>query len=397
VTASAPEPVRIVVVRYGEDVIGGAESLARQLAHRLAATGREVEVWTTCAVDDATWANVHAPGVSSDGDVVVRRFSVRMTRRPGLFGAISRGFFRMPPALRPESAWLALQGPFAPGMVRALASGPAVATLFVGYLYHPTVRGLPQTPGPRVLLPTAHDELPLRLRCVAGTMAAAGAMWYATDEERELVVRAHPAAQSVPSAVGNVGIDAPADANARRFRQRIGGDGAYLFHGGRTATGKGLEDLLDGAGQLRRRMPGAALVLAGDAGERTSRTGGVVTVGRLDRQAWWDALAGAAAVVVPSFLESLSILALEAWAVGRPVIANGASPVLAAQVARSGGGVVYRGPAGLADAAAALLSDPDAATAMGERGRAFVERHYRWDAVLERFDRLLDEAKRRTP
>ena len=53
----------------------------------------------------------------------------------------------------------------------------------------------------------------------------------------------------------------------------------------------------------------------------------------------WEAIAGAAAVVVPGSLESLSLLALEAWAHGPPCLLNAASPVLAGHAARSGGGI----------------------------------------------------------
>ena len=49
---------RFVTPRYGPEVIGGAESGARQLAeHLVAESGWEAEVMTTCARDHLTWAN----------------------------------------------------------------------------------------------------------------------------------------------------------------------------------------------------------------------------------------------------------------------------------------------------------------------------------------------------
>ncbi|MDB5112974.1 MAG: Hexosyltransferase, partial [Chloroflexi bacterium] len=136
----------------------------------------------------------------------------------------------------------------------------------------------------------------------------------------------------------------------------------------------------------------------GDAGAPAADGGdqpGVLRAGRLERSLLWDAVAGAAAVVVPSFLESQSLLAVEAWAVGRPALLNAASPALAGQAGRSGGAVLYRGPAELAAAAAALLDDPDRAAALGASGRRFVESSYRWEAVIDRVGELVDEAERR--
>jgi glycosyltransferase involved in cell wall biosynthesis len=383
--------------RYGAEVVGGAERLARMLAQSLHGAGWQVEVLTTRARNAATWRNAEPAGASVDDGVVVQRFPVRVARRPQLFHQFSRAFFRLPPALRPEALWVAAQGPWAPELVRAVHSAPSAPTLFLPYLYHPTLRGLPACPGPRLLMPAAHDELPLRLRLSGEAVAAADALWYGTDEERDMVERVHRVAAGKPSAVGNVGIVAPpaAQRDPRGFRARLGiGDAAYLLYGGRVAAGKGMEDLLDGLRLLRQKRGDARLVLTGEAGTATTtpKTEGVLPVGRLDDATRWAALAGAAAVVVPSFHESLSLLALEAWAVGRPVLANAASPVLLGQVLRSGGGIGYRGPAELAQAAADLLSDPDVADTLGRSGQRYVELTYRWELVHARLEDLIARA-----
>ena len=386
-----PRALRIVIPRYGASIVGGAERLMRMLALSLVAAGWRVEVFTTCAVDASTWANAVAPGVAVEDGVVVRRFAVRVARRPELFRQVSRGFFRLPSALRPEALWVTLQGPWSPGLIRALGLAAPMPALFAPYLYHPTLVGLPSYAGPRLLLPAAHDELPLRLHAVDRVLLAADGLLFATDEERDIVVSRHPAAAAVPYAVGNVGITAPSSLDPARFRAAVGlgVDEPYLLYGGRVAAGKGMEELLDGVARLRDGGTAVRLVLTGEAGEVTPPSAGVLPVGQLDEGLRWDALAGAAAVVVPSFHESLSLLALEAWAVGRPVLANAASPVLAGQVRRSGGGIGYRGAGELASGASRLLGDAPAAAALGESGRRFVEATYRWEAVHERLERLI--------
>ncbi|HEV7677187.1 MAG TPA: glycosyltransferase family 4 protein [Candidatus Dormibacteraeota bacterium] len=402
--AVPPAALRIVAPRYGAAVVGGAERLARMLALSLHGAGWSVEVVTTCARDAATWRNEEAPGISDDQGVTVRRFPVRAARPPRVFAQVSRGFWRLPAGLRPERAWVAMQGPWSPALVTALAASgpePVVPALFLPYLYHPTLLGLPGYPGPRVLMPAAHDELPLRLGLVERAIAASGAILYGTDEEREIVEAAHPVARERPSAVGNVGIVAPERVDPVAFRRRVGlgADEPYLLYGGRVAPGKGMEELFAGVGELRARSPQAPprLVLTGEAGTVTPPSPAVLPVGRLDEASRWDALAGAAAVVVPSFHESLSLLALEAWAVGRPVLANGASPVLRGQVLRSGGGIAYRGAAELGLAAADLISDPDVAAVLGRAGQRYVAATYRWDAVHERLARLIAEASGTVP
>ena len=51
-----------------------------------------------------------------------------------------------------------------------------------------------------------------------------------------------------------------------------------------------------------------------------------------------------------------------------------------------------RAPASVADTLIGLLKDPAGARAMGERGRAWIEREWRWDAVADRFAALLSDA-----
>jgi glycosyltransferase involved in cell wall biosynthesis len=390
--------LRIVTPRYGEAVVGGAESVARELAQRLAAAGWRIEVWTTCALDAETWSNREPAGTTTEGAVRVFRFPTRIRRPPRLFHQLSRAVFRLPPALRPESLWITVQGPYAPGLVWTLAAAPAAPTLFLPYLYHPSLKGAPRSRGPRLLMPAAHEERPLGLRSVARLVDAVDGFLYATPEERALLESVHPAAASRAWRIGNVGIEPPSGVDPGRARERLGLSGPYLLHAGRAATGKVIDELLDAVVLLRRSRPEVQLVLAGDAGRPRQTSGaepGVVRAGRLERGLLWDAIAGATAVVVPSFLESQSLLAVEAWTVGRPALLNGASPALAGQAQRSGGAIVYRGAAELTAAAAALLDDPDRAAALGAAGRRFVETRYRWDAVLDGVRGLVDDATRR--
>jgi glycosyltransferase involved in cell wall biosynthesis len=105
-------------------------------------------------------------------------------------------------------------------------------------------------------------------------------------------------------------------------------------------------------------------------------------------------LAAATAMVVPSPHESLSMTALEAWAAGVPVLANGRSAVLAGQCGRSGGGLAYAGREEFDLALGRLLNEPGFGASMGASGRAWVEREYRWEVVEERLSAFIDASWR---
>lgn len=105
-----------------------------------------------------------------------------------------------------------------------------------------------------------------------------------------------------------------------------------------------------------------------------------------------DALAGALALVVPSPYESLSLVALEAWGLGIPVLASAASPVLVGHCERSGGGVIYLDSREFIQGADRLSSTPGLCHALGEKGREYVERHFRWPPLIERYRRFIENA-----
>jgi len=94
-------------------------------------------------------------------------------------------------------------------------------------------------------------------------------------------------------------------------------------------------------------------------------------------------LRGALALVAPSPHESLSIVTLEAFACGRPVLVYGGNPVLREHAA-SGGALAYHDSFGFRRAALQLLRSPDEALRRGAAGRAYVESAFSRQEVKRR-------------
>jgi glycosyltransferase involved in cell wall biosynthesis len=104
-------------------------------------------------------------------------------------------------------------------------------------------------------------------------------------------------------------------------------------------------------------------------------------------------LSAATALVVPSPFESLSIVLLEAWNRGVPAIVNGHCAVLKGQVRRADGGLYYRSAAEFTEAVEVMRGHDDDRRTMGRQGLAYVEREYRWPAVLGRVEALLADVR----
>ena len=84
----------------------------------------------------------------------------------------------------------------------------------------------------------------------------------------------------------------------------------------------------------------------------------------------------------------------ESFAQRRPALVQGRCEVLRGQARRSGAAIPYVGFAEFECALEMLRDDPGLADRMGAAGRAYVEREYTWDVVLDRYEGLIDRTVR---
>ncbi len=93
-------------------------------------------------------------------------------------------------------------------------------------------------------------------------------------------------------------------------------------------------------------------------------------------------------LVIPSPYESLSVITLEAWKLGVPVLANARCKVLMGQCLRSNGGLFYHGYSEFAEGLRLLLQEPEFRAALGRQGRSYVEREYSWETIDAKLEDL---------
>jgi len=389
VTSARPE-VAFVVQRYGPDVTGGSETLAREVATRLVPSHR-VSVFTTCARDYVTWRNELPEGEDDESGVVVRRFRVEEERDLAAFNAFSDTLYDRPHSLADEHEWLRRQGPFAPALVEALAreAGRFAAVVFFTYLYYPTYWGLKAVPGRRVLVPTTHDEPPLRFDLYREVFGLPEAFAFLTPAEERLVRARFPIGDR-PARVAGMGVDIRGGPEVAGFREKHGLARPYVIYAGRIDAGKGCAEMLRHFDRFRaRHMDAAEMVLIGRMALPELDQPGVRYLGYLSEGEKLSALAGAEVVVCPSPYESLSIVLLEGMALGTPGLVNARSEVLKDHCLVSNAGLFYDDGDEFEAALDLLLSDAGLRAAMGENGRAYVREQYRWDVVVQRWRHLL--------
>jgi glycosyltransferase involved in cell wall biosynthesis len=384
--------VAFVVPRYGDEVFGGAERAAQQLAERLhALRGWPVEVLTTCAHDYISWENRYPPGCVDLRGVQVHRFASRRGRGPdfdGYSGRILAAPEQSGPAEQVE--WIHRQGPDCPQLLDAIRESDADLITFHPYLYAPTALGLPLAGTRAVLHPSAHDEVPIRLPLFREVFAAARALVFWTRDEQALTNRLFPVAAS-PQLVLGLGVESsPGDPSAASEVTALG-DRPYLLCLGRVDDAKGTGPLVRWFAAYKDRHPGPlALVLAGPVVAETMPHADVILTGSVDESTKWGLLEDAAVVVVPSFHESFSLVLLEGWVAGKPALVNGACPVTRAHARRSGGGLWFDDYAHFEVALDRLMASADLRAELGDAGRRYVTREYAWPTLIDRYSVFLE-------
>jgi glycosyltransferase involved in cell wall biosynthesis len=388
--------VAIVVQRYGAEMAGGSESLARAVATRLAAD-HDVTVYTTCARDYVTWRNELPEGSARAGGVLVLRFRAEEERELQSFNRLSETLYDQPHTLEEELVWLKRQGPYAPGLVADLerCKDRFDAVLFFTYLYFPTYWGLKAAPERSILVPTAHDEPPLRFSIYESVFSAPRAFAFCSAPEEELV-RSRFRLGDRPTAVAGFGVETPEAPDVEGLRIRHDVRGPYVLYAGRIDAGKGCAEMLDLYSRYRRDCRGAAqLLLIGKLTMPMPRVPGVRYLGYLSEAEKMAAMAGAKAILCPSRYESLSIVFLEGLAVGTPGLVSAHSPVLKDHVRRSRGGLHYGDGDEFVEALDLLVREEDLRSALGGNGRRYVQENYRWDAVMARYRGLIASVSNR--
>ncbi len=177
------------------------------------------------------------------------------------------------------------------------------------------------------------------------------------------------------------------------FKRRHKLHGPVVLYGGRIDPGKGCEELLEYFGSYVKQGGEATLALMGAKMMALPEDPSIRFAGMLSEGERLQALEAATVVVCPSPYESLSLLALEAMSAGTPVLVNARSAVLVEHCIKSNAGLYYADRDEFIECLKLLVSDEPLRLALGENGREYVSQNYRWDVVLDKYERIFAKVR----
>ena len=363
------------------------------LAEQLAARGDSVQILTTCARDNRTWENEFPAGACVVRGVEVHRFPVdprNLDIWVPLQIKMSEGFTL---SLEDQLAWME-HSVNSRELYRYIAEHGEEfdALFFAPYLFGTTFWGSLIHPTRSYLIPCLHDEHYAYVDCIASMFRQVAGAIFNAEPERELAQRLYGAIRG--GEVGMGFVPPPNEPLAPYFSDAA----PYVVYLGRKETGKNAHRLIDwfvAAKEQSPRLAALRLVVVGGGSfadlqrPEALQRGDVIDLQNVSEDEKQRLLQYALFLCQPSDNESFSIVMMESWLRGRPVVVSANCAVTRAHVVESGGGLFVADEGDFTQVAERLLSDAALARSLGEAGRAYVQKKYSWSAVLHRFDAVM--------
>mgnify|MGYP000207691322 CR=1 FL=1 len=383
--------IAFVAPFYGAKAAGGAEAECRNTAIKLAESGVDVEIWTTCALDlSHGWEkNYYKEGTTIEDGLKVHRYSAAPIHVARFAELNSRLIAGEKLARKEEEQFISMHVS-SPGLLRGLAANCHRFDwlCFIPYLFGTTYYGSMLCPEKSVLISCLHDEGYARMEIMHELFLGVKKIVYNASAEMELACRLYGDCCRDKGVVMGIGIETEFNSSAERFRSRYNIKDQFILYAGRKDPTKNVHTLINYFRAYKQcRKSSLKLVLIGASSLPIPRDmkGEIIDLGFLPDNDKKDAYSAAKALCQPSLNESFSIVMMEAWVCGIPCVVHGGCKVTREHVVKSGGGLYFTNAAEFGGCIDFFMANPSKATIMGECGKRYVEENFGWRNIVRRY------------
>ncbi|MDO8692129.1 MAG: glycosyltransferase family 4 protein, partial [Dehalococcoidia bacterium] len=166
----------------------------------------------------------------------------------------------------------------------------------------------------------------------------------------------------------------------------------FILYVGRKDAGKNVGEMVRFFARYHSRRKSDLKLVALGAGSLDvpeSLSGRVLDLGFVPQSDKYDACVAASVLWQPSLNESFSLVLMESWLCGTPVIVNTRCAATLEQCMASNGGLFYGDYSEFEACIDWFLADPDQARRVAQLGKEYVQRNFHWDRITERVERAL--------
>lgn len=214
--------------------------------------------------------------------------------------------------------------------------------------------------------------------------------WFLADELMRIYATPSEKIHVVPNGVNYHEFDGYIDPAPVKARYGIASMAPTICAFGRMTIQKGMDILVEAIPKVLAAYPDARFVIAGEGPTRdltlqrareVGVEGACVFLHAIPRRGYIDLMRSCDILALPSRNEPFGIVALEAWAAGKPVVATTAGGPREFVWHDVNGLLADPTPEGLAGGLLALLANHEHARWLGANGRQAVEEQFNWNRI----------------
>jgi len=379
--------------RYFPGIAGGAETLMANLALELSKRGDNITILTTCAKDNRTWENDLPEGESREEGLNVIRFKVdsrNLDKWIPLQIRLSEGF---PLSVEDQFTWMTESVNSKALYDYIYRNETKYDAFFFGpYLFGTTFWGSLIHPHKSFLIPCLHDEVYAYTDLVGSMFRQVRGALFNAEPEMQLARRLYGNVKGFEVGMGFY----PREEKSLKpyFEENF----PYLIYVGRKETGKNVQVLIDYFIEYKNRntQSNLKLVIVGGGSfsdlfrpEALLRDD-IVDVPHVTEDEKVSLIKNSTALVQPSVNESFSIVLMEAWLQGVPVLVHGQCAVTHDHILKSSGGLFFSSSIDFSGVVDKLVKDEPLRKTMAKCGKEYTESYYNWQSVIKRFDNVVE-------
>lgn len=392
----------VIVTPWFDGFVGGAGTQAKGMAYELNRRGVHASVFTTCSRSpyDDWWRDHYAAGRSEMAGIETHRFPVNQVRAP--YDATIRKIAKGRSLTPDDEQNFFKYGINSDELVEALANvldddHEVLALPYFQGLTHSAINNHPEKIS---LIPCFHDEPQFYWHTTKDLLANAKHIFYNSQEEKTMTIRQYGHSvgrRVVEGVVTGVGVEATAaDEAASDDTTGVPGAAAlrwsslpqsYFVYAGRKERGKNVPLLCEWfLEHVHETATDSKLVfIGGGEKELLPRSPHILDLGPLSEAKKHRVMQGAKALINLSNNESFSIVMMEAWLHGVPVIASARCAVTTGHVRRAHGGLFVDNREEFSAGLTYLESNEQIRTSLGINGKFFASREFSHDVVLKKY------------
>lgn len=389
------EKLAFVIPWYGKNISGGAENECKGIVEHLHKAGVEVEILTTCVKDfNSDWnVNYYKEGIEIINEIPVRRFKVRKRDRI----AFDQVNYKLMNDLKISTEE---EDTFFREMVNSIDLQKYIyenqknykSFVFIPYMFGTTYNGIKMCATNSVLISCLHDESYAYMKKTKEMFENVKKVIYLARPECELANRLFNL-ENVKEAILGAGLNTEFQFNKERFVNKFKINRPFILYAGRKDAGKKVDILIKYFQKLCNENDEVDLVLIGGGNIEIPDNikNRVHDLGFVDIQDKYDAYSAAMCLCQPSINESFSIVIMESWITGVPVLVNEKCEVTKNFAKESNGGLYFKNYYEFKECILLYLNNLELRDKMGQLGMKFVKENFAWDIIVEKYKKFLFE------